>query len=134
MAARPQEALDICGRAATRFQRYSCIHGFGHAFMRIYADRLDLALPLCRSLGPQAAPDCAQGAYHDYWFAVLGADDTSAPADAVKNPRELCARQPAEFVRPCWYRSFLENRSEGFTLESPEDLEGLCDGLDGPSG
>jgi hypothetical protein len=35
------------------------------------------------------------------------------------------------FVKPCWYRSFLENRSEGFVLETPEDLEGLCDGLEG---
>jgi hypothetical protein len=128
---RPREALSVCGKAGTRFQRYSCIHGFGHAFMRIYEDRLDLALPLCRALGPQSAPDCGQGAYHDYWLAVLGADDASAPADAVSNPRELCAAQPAEFVRPCWYRSFLENRSEGFTLDTPEDLQGLCDGLAG---
>jgi hypothetical protein len=128
---RPREALSVCGKAATRFQRYSCIHGFGHAFMRIYEDRLELALPLCTALGPQSAPDCAQGAYHDYWLAVLGADDASAPAGAVRNPRELCATQPAEFVKPCWYRSFLENRSEGFTLDTPEDLEGLCDGLEG---
>jgi hypothetical protein len=128
---RPREALSVCGRAATRFQRYSCIHGFGHAFMRIYEDRLDLALPLCRSLGPQSAPDCAQGAYHDYWFAVLGADDASPPADAVSDPRALCAAASAEFVRPCWYRSFLENRSEGFTLEAPEDIDGLCGGLAG---
>jgi hypothetical protein len=62
----PREALSVCARAGTRFQRYSCIHGFGHAFMRIYEDRLDLALPLCKALGPQSAPDCAQGAYHDY--------------------------------------------------------------------
>jgi hypothetical protein len=115
----PREALSVCARAGTRFQRYSCIHGFGHAFMRIYEDRLDLALPLCKALGPQSAPDCAQGAYHDYWLAVLGADDASAPAGAVRDPRALCAAQPAVFVKPCWYRSFLENRSEGFVLETP---------------
>jgi hypothetical protein len=127
---RPREALAVCGDADTRFQRYSCIHGFGHAFMRIYKDRLDLALPLCRALGPQA-PDCAQGAYHDYWFAVLGADDASPPGDAVTDPRELCGAQPAAFVRPCWYRAFLEQRPADFALESPEDLEALCEGLDG---
>jgi hypothetical protein len=125
---RPREALTVCGSAQTRFQRYSCIHGFGHAFMRIYEDRLDLALPLCRALGPQA-PDCAQGAYHDYWLAVLGADDTSVPADAVRDPRRLCADQPAEFVRPCWYRAFLENRSDGFTLDTAADVAGACAGL-----
>jgi hypothetical protein len=127
---RPRDALTVCGRAATRFQRYSCIHGFGHAFMRIYGDRLDLALPLCRALGPQA-PDCAQGAYHDYWLAVLGADDASAPADAVRDPRRLCGAQPAMFVRPCWYRAFLENRSDGFTLDTPADVAGACAGLAG---
>jgi hypothetical protein len=128
---RPREALSVCGVARTRFQRYSCIHGFGHAFMRIYGDRLPLALPLCRALGPGSAPDCAQGAYHDYWFAVLGADDTTPPRDYVANPRELCESQAAEFVRPCWYRAFLENRTEGFQLETPEDVESLCEGLDG---
>jgi hypothetical protein len=128
---RPRDALRVCGDAGTRFQRYSCIHGFGHAFMRIYGDRLELALPMCGALGPGSAPDCAQGVYHDYWFAVLGADDAPRPADPVTNPRELCAGQPASFVRPCWYRSFLENRNEGFELEAPEDLESLCEGLDG---
>ena len=77
--------------AGTRFQRYSCIHGFGHAFMRIHADRLEPALELCRALGPAAAPDCAQGAYHDYWFAVVGADDAKLPDEAVTDPRALCA-------------------------------------------
>jgi hypothetical protein len=128
---RPREALSVCAKAGTRVQRYSCIHGFGHAFMRIYGDRLELALPKCRALGPGSAPDCAQGAYHDYWFAVLGADNAKPPADAVINPRQLCARQPASFVRPCWYRAFLENRNEGFQLESPDDLESLCQGLRG---
>lgn len=128
---RPRQALNVCADAGTRFQRYSCIHGFGHAFMRIYGDRLELALPMCRALGPGSAPDCAQGAYHDYWFAVLGADDATPPADSVTNPRELCAEQPASFVRPCWYRSFLENRDEGFQLEAPDDLESLCEGLRG---
>ena len=130
-ASRPRDALSVCGDAGTRFQRYSCVHGFGHAFMRIYGDRLQLALPMCRALGPGSAPDCAQGAYHDYWFAVLGADDATPPPDSVINPRELCAKQPPSFVRPCWYRSFLENRSEGFELESSEDLESLCEGLQG---
>ena len=128
---KPRDALQACSSAATRFQRYSCIHGFGHAFMRIYGDRLDRALPLCTALGPGSAPDCAQGAYHDYWFAVLGADDATRPENAVTNPRELCAAQPAGFVRPCWYRAFLEQRPGGFALESPRDLESLCQGLDG---
>jgi hypothetical protein len=122
----PADAARACGKAGTRFQRYSCIHGFGHAFMRLYSDHLQPALKLCRALGPRQAPDCAQGAYHDYWFAVAGADDAKQPANPVTNPRDLCAAQPADFVRPCWYRGLLERRPQGFQLETAEDLDGAC--------
>ena len=108
---RPGEAARICGSARTRYQEYSCIHGFGHAFMRIYGDRLEPALHLCAALGQRAAADCAQGAYHDYWFAVIGADDTSLQDEPVRDPRRLCGDAPARFVRPCWYRVWLENRT-----------------------
>jgi hypothetical protein len=127
---RPAEAARACGDAATRYQRYSCIHGFGHAFMRMNGD-LSPALHLCRALGPEAAPDCAQGAYHDYWFAATGVDEARLATEVEKNPRILCGEQPAEFVRPCWYRAFIENRPEGFVASTPEDLEGLCEGLRG---
>lgn len=128
---RPREAASVCADAATRYQRYSCVHGLGHAFMRTYDDRLPPALALCRALGRRAAPDCAQGAYHDYWFAVAGLDGASAPAEASRDPWKLCAAQPAPFVRPCWYRAFVDNRPAGFTVRGAEDLAGICDGLDG---
>jgi hypothetical protein len=127
----PRQAAEVCGEAGTRYQRYSCTHGMGHAFMRIYSDQLRPALGLCRALGSQAAPDCAQGAYHDYWFAVAGADDASLPEGAVTDPRRLCGDQPVGFVRPCWYRAFVDNRPEGAPVESPEELDALCDGLGG---
>ena len=79
----------------------------------------------------RSAPDCAQGAYHDYWFAVVGADEATLPAGAVTDPRKLCAAQPAAFVRPCWYRAFVDNRPEGLVVDSPEHLDVLCEGLDG---
>ena len=128
---RPGEAAAVCTQAGTRYQRYSCVHGLGHAFMRIYDDRLAPALALCRSLGPRFAPDCAQGAYHDYWFAVVGADEASLPDGAVTDPRRLCGAQPTELVRPCWYRAFVDNRPEGIVVDSPEHLDVLCEGLDG---
>ena len=127
----PRASAEACADAGTRFQRYSCVHGFGHAFMRLYDDQLDPALELCTELGPRTAPDCAQGAYHDYWFAVIGADDTSAPPGAEKDPWRLCGRQPEEYVEPCWYRAFIENRPDGFTVSAAEDIESLCDGLEG---
>ncbi len=128
---RPGEAAAVCTQAGTRYQRYSCVHGLGHAFMRIYDDRLAPALDLCGALGPRVAPDCAQGAYHDYWFAVVGADEASLPDGAVTDPRRLCGAQPTEFVRPCWYRAFVDNRPEGIVVDSPEHLDVLCEGLDG---
>ena len=129
--AHPREAATVCADADTRFQRYSCIHGFGHAFMRIYGDELRPALRLCRALGPRAAPDCAQGAYHDYWFAVVGADNAKLPSEAVTDPRRLCGAQPRLFVRPCWYRAFIDNRPSDVEVGSPEDLDMLCHGLGG---
>jgi hypothetical protein len=127
----PGEAATACADAGTRFQRYSCVHGFGHAFMRLYGDQLEPALELCVALGPDAAPDCAQGAYHDYWFAVVGADEATLREQPITDPRRLCGAQPEQFVRPCWYRAFLETRPAGFQLEAPRDLEDLCEDLDG---
>ncbi len=128
---RAGEVARLCGGARTRYQEYSCIHGFGHAFMRIYGDEIEPALKLCRALGERAAADCAQGAYHDYWFAVAGADDATRPADAVRDPRELCGSAPERFVRPCWYRAWVENRPATFEVEAPEDLDALCYELTG---
>ena len=57
------------------------------------------ARPLPRA-GSRAGPDCAQGAYHDYWFAVVGADDAPSGGpghgpdahSAVRSRRSSCAR------------------------------------------
>jgi hypothetical protein len=48
----------------------------------------------------------------------------------VTEPRALCGAQPAEFVRPCWYRAFVGTAS-GKRIESPADIEDLCGGLEG---
>ncbi|MDP2712359.1 MAG: hypothetical protein Q8O56_14165 [Solirubrobacteraceae bacterium] len=121
----------VCSRAATRFQRYSCTHGLGHAYMRFHAEALEPALKLCRALGPTAAPDCAQGAYHDYWLAIAGADETTRPAGATTDPRALCERQPSEFVRACWYRAFIDTRPAGYQTQSADDLLRTCAGTSG---
>src|SRR5829696_1311536 len=109
---RPGEVGEVCEEAGTRYQRYSCVHGLGHAFMRLHGDRLQPALRLCTALG-EPAPDCAQGAYHDYWFAVVGADEATLPGAAVRDPRALCAAQQERFVRACWYRAFVDDRPAG---------------------
>jgi hypothetical protein len=126
----PAEAAAVCEDTETRYQRYSCVHGFGHAFMRLVREDLDEALRLCAALGAANAPDCSQGSFHDYWFAVIGADDTEPPEDVVDDPRELCAAQAAQFVRPCWYRAFIDDRPAQ-PVDGAEDIEALCTGLEG---
>jgi hypothetical protein len=130
-ASGPTVANRLCATSETRYQRYSCTHGFGHAFMRLNEDSIQPSLQMCEQLGSGASPDCSQGVYHDYWFAVNGLDATSKPKDAVTDPRELCGAQPQEFVRTCWYRAFVETRETAGAVESPEDVERLCGGLEG---
>jgi hypothetical protein len=102
---------------------------FGHAFMRLVREDLAAALDLCSALGAEA-PDCSQGAFHDYWFAAIGADDTTPPETLVDDPRKLCGAQAAEFVRPCWYRAFIDDRPDE-PIASAADILALCDGLAG---
>ena len=126
----PDAAEQACADAATRFQRYSCTHGFGHAFMRVYDNERKPALELCRALGASTAPDCAQGVYHDHWFAVEGLDGTTRPADAVTDPRALCAAEPDAFVPACWYRGFIETYGDEHPTRSAADIERFCADLD----
>src|SRR6266508_2470982 len=116
-----------CHRAATRYQRYSCIHGLGHAYARQFNDFVDPALTSCGRLGPNDAPDCAQGVFHGYWIAVAGLDGTRRPA-GVTTPPKLCGAQPSRFVRACWCRALLE-RPPAKAPESARDLLALCRGL-----
>jgi hypothetical protein len=96
--------------------------------MRAYNEELPLALRMCGRLPRGDVVDCAQGAYHDYWFATTGADSLFPRAGL--SPRELCARQPARFVRTCWYRAFMES-PPARPLNEPADLAAVCAGLHG---
>ena len=91
----------LCAESETRYQRYSCTHGFGHAFMRLNNDNIAPALQMCEQLGSGAAPDCSQGVYHDYWFAVNGIDDDDQ-AQGRRSPTraQLCGAQPAAVRAP----------------------------------
>ena len=35
------------------------------------------------------------------------------------------------FVRPCWYRAYVDNRPDGIVVDSPDHLEVLCADLAG---
>jgi hypothetical protein len=126
----PSGAAKDCNRAPTRYQRYSCIHGLGHAYARLFNDTIAPALEACRELGSGNAGDCAQGVYHDYWIAVSGLDATHKPAAPITSPRRLCATQPLQFARACWYRAFLERPPPG-GVRSAGAIIALCRGLHG---
>jgi hypothetical protein len=126
----PKGAAAECNRAPTRYQRYSCIHGLGHAYARQFNDFIDPALASCGKLGSGEALDCSQGVFHDYWIAVAGLDGTRRTTGTVTSPRKLCAAQPKRFVRVCWYRALLE-RPPRKAPSSAADLLALCRGLRG---
>jgi hypothetical protein len=124
----PRGALRVCERLSTRMRQYTCVHGLGHAYMRLYGEYLRYALPMCRRLGVHAAPDCAQGAFHDYWIATSGRDSTKKHAGLVTSPRILCGARTGTFAMACWYRVFVE-RPPAHEVEGPRDINGLCAGL-----
>ena len=124
----PKGAAADCHRAPTRYQRYSCIHGLGHAYARQFDDFIDPALASCDKLGPNDSLDCAQGVFHDYWIAVAGLDGTRRTSGAITSPRKLCAAQPSRYVRVCWYRALLE-RPPPKLPTSASGLLATCSGL-----
>jgi hypothetical protein len=126
----PEEAVKACDGAETRYQRYSCIHGEGHAYMRLYGTQLPFALHACSLLGDDNAPDCAAGAFHDYWLAVSGLDQAKRPTDPITSPRVLCAKESGGYVRGCWYRALLE-RPPAKPIVSKHDVMAQCAGLAG---
>src|SRR5256714_2777593 len=126
----PDGAIKLCMRAPTRFRSYTCVHTLGHAYMRLYHGQLAYGVRACEALPASQAPDCAQGAYHDYWLGVAGRDSARRTRGAVTSARVLCARAIRAFVRPCWYRYFLELPP----TRLPDDAAGvrrLCAGLAG---
>ena len=126
----PQGAIKLCMKAPTRFRSYTCVHTLGHAYMRLYHDQLPFGVRACRALPASQSPDCAQGVYHDYWLSVAGRDSTTKQKHGITSARVLCARAIPAFVRPCWYRYFLE-----LTPKRPPanavGVRALCVGLKG---
>jgi hypothetical protein len=125
----PASVARACAGSQTRYQAYSCVHGLGHAYMRAYNEELPIALRMCSRLPHVDVVDCAQGAYHDYWFSLSGVDGTVQLGPSLR-PRALCGRQPQMFVRACWYRAFMESPPSR-ALNTPSDLVAVCAGLQG---
>ena len=124
-----KSALKTCEELPTRLRQFTCVHSLGHALMRGYHETIFLAVNACTKLGVRYAPDCAQGAFHDYWISLRGADETTSPLHAITSPRKLCG-QYARYALACWYRYWIE-QSPGPVILNVRDLLGLCRGLAG---
>jgi hypothetical protein len=124
----PKRVLATCSALPTRFREYTCVHGLGHAFMRGFHGYLRDAVTACNRLGVTPAPDCSQGAFHDYWISLGGGDGTERPDNIVTDPKALCGDYT--YKRPCWYRYFWEREASSRVYEAA-DLLGKCEGLDG---
>ena len=57
----PKGAAAACRKAATRYQRYSCVHGLGHAYMRLFGELVSPSVAACAALGPADAAACVRG-------------------------------------------------------------------------
>lgn len=117
-------AANACAGLPTRYREYTCVHGLGHALMRAHHGDLGEAARACRGLRRAYAPDCAQGAFHDYWISLRGADGTTRPRHANRSPRSICDGR-FTYIRPCWYRYFLE-QPLSLPVRTPSDLLRSC--------
>jgi len=124
----PRSVIPICAKLPTRFRQYTCVHGSGHAFMRGYHGALSSAVAACTSLGANYSPDCAQGAFHDYWISLSGGDGTKRPEGADTDPVSVCGKYA--YPRPCWYRYFWERRQSARVWDE-SDIARLCRRVDG---
>jgi hypothetical protein len=124
----PRKVLDTCTSLPTRFREYTCVHGLGHAFMRGFHGYLRDAVTACNKLGTGFSPDCAQGAFHDYWISLGGGDGTERPEQADDDPASVCGAYT--YKRPCWYRYFWEREASSRVYEAA-DILGLCTDAEG---
>lgn len=125
----PKGANAICSRAKTRFQNYTCYHSLGHAYMRYFHGQLSYSLKACKALGPQA-PDCVQGAFHDYWLGLSGQDSARYAHGLPRTARRLCARQSGSNAVGCWFRYYVTITPRRIP-DTASRIEGLCTGLAG---
>lgn len=124
----PKKVLATCSKQSTRFREYTCVHGLGHAFMRGFHSHLPDAVTACNKLGEVPAPDCSQGAFHDYWISLGGGDGTERPENVETDPESVCGAYT--YKRPCWFRYFWEREPSARVYEARDLLE-LCDGREG---
>ena len=125
----PRSVIPSCKQLPTRFREYTCFHGSGHAFMRGYHGLLGWSVKACKSLGPRYTPDCAQGAFHDYWISLSGGDETKRPDGRRHRPARSCAA--ATRIRAPAGTGSSGSARQSATVMEAKDLRRLCHGVEG---
>ena len=98
--------------------------------MRAYMEVLPLALGLCRRLPQRDVVDCAQGAFHDYWFAESRLDGIQAAGAA--EDAEAALRRAGAAVRACVLVSGVPRVAAGPSRSTAlSQLRSVCGGLAG---
>ena len=127
----PREAAEVCADAGTRYRRYSCVHGLGHAFMRIYSDRLRPRSPSAARSGPARRPTAPR--------APTTTTGSPSPAPTRRRCRPARPRirarsappsRPSSFVRAGTARSSTTGR-RGSSSTRRVYLDVLCRDLAG---
>jgi len=104
-------AVQMCLRARRRASgRTPVSTRWGHAYMRLYQRAVEVRHPgLSRTSCEAGTRLWPRGAYHDYWLGIAGRDNAKRQRNAVTTATGCFAgRAISSFVRPCWYRYFLE--------------------------
>ncbi len=121
------------------FERFSCVHGVGHALMLVSENDLPGSLERCRDLGDEwEGIQCANGAFMQNMFAKYNEHDTDyLPTDDLRFP---CDISPVEYQVACYQvqaRLILDatewdfDRSFAFcsTLDSDANRFACADGI-----
>ena len=119
----PTVAIKLCAKSETRYQRYSCTHGFGHAFMRLNNDndRAGAAdVPAARLAAPR--PIAPRASTTTTGSRSTGSTPRPSPRTPSPSRARCAAPSPPSSCGPCWYRAFVETAA-GTRTESAADVE-----------
>jgi len=130
----PQAAVRRgCARIRVTYERLHCVHGFGHAFSRIWNQQVRKAVAMCSRLaGAAEAYNCAHGALMDYWIA-RAAEKRRPARRGPGSIGRVCALGSPSLVQVCWFRATWDLHLDTPGIHTSGGSRKLCTGLEGPA-
>jgi hypothetical protein len=120
-------AVHACAQLPTRYRQYTCVHGLGHALLRAYHG--SLGRPCARAAGCRRAtrPTARRACSTTTGSRCAAPTGRRARATPSRRRGSICDGRYT-YVRPCWYRYFLE-QPLGLPIRNAADLRRACRGL-----